>query len=134
MRDVHGFVGRRSLRRWTSRLGELRQWAEAATWREVAGLIDVRLSGFGLINGKLIVAFLHRLGITETIESYAKAYAAISRWLIAPKHPPLGVRRRYRPVTLVLETEFQTETGRAVVINFMSPSDGADLVRIVMAS
>ncbi|MFZ1121479.1 MAG: hypothetical protein WAN81_14730, partial [Candidatus Binataceae bacterium] len=89
----------------------------------------MRLSGVGLINGKLIVAFLRRLGITETIESYAKAYAAISRWLIAPKHPPLGVRGRYRPVTLVLETEFQTETGCAVVINFMSPSDGADLVR-----
>jgi GH15 family glucan-1,4-alpha-glucosidase len=52
------------------------------------------------------------------------------RWLIAPKHPPLGVRRRYRPGTLVLETEFHTETGRAAIIDFM-PSDGADLVRIV---
>jgi len=54
------------------------------------------------------------------------------RWLIAPKHPPLGVRRRYHPGTLVLETEFQTETGCAVVIDFMSPADGADLVRIVI--
>ena len=25
------------------RLGELRQWAEAATWREIVGLVDVRL-------------------------------------------------------------------------------------------
>ena len=64
------------------RLGELRQWAETATWREVAGLIDVRLSGGGLIDGKLIVAFLRRLGITETIESYAKAYAAIATDLV----------------------------------------------------
>ncbi len=54
------------------------------------------------------------------------------RWLIAPKHPPLGVRRRYRPGTLVLETEFQIGTGCAVVIDFMSPADGADLVRIVI--
>jgi len=54
------------------------------------------------------------------------------RWLIAPKHPPLGVRRRYHPGTLVLETEFQTETGCAVVIDFMSPADDADLVRIVI--
>ena len=54
------------------------------------------------------------------------------RWLIAPKHPPLGVRRRYRPGTLVLETEFQTETGSAAVVDFMPPADGADLVRIVM--
>ena len=50
------------------RLGELRQWAVTATWREVAGLIDVRLSGSGLTDGKLIVAFLRELGITEAIE------------------------------------------------------------------
>jgi hypothetical protein len=36
------------------------------------------------------------------------------------------VRRRYRPDTLVLETEFQTETGSATVIDFMLPADGAD--------
>jgi GH15 family glucan-1,4-alpha-glucosidase len=55
------------------------------------------------------------------------------RWLIAPKHTPLDVRRRYRPGTLVLETEFQTEAGSAVVVDFMPPLDGAaDLVRIVI--
>jgi GH15 family glucan-1,4-alpha-glucosidase len=54
------------------------------------------------------------------------------RWLIAPKHPPLGVRRRYRPGTLVLETEFQTETGCAAIVDFMPPADGANLVRIVI--
>ncbi len=53
-------------------------------------------------------------------------------WLIAPKHPPRRVSRRYRPGTLVLETEFETETGRAVIIDFMPPADGANLVRIVM--
>ena len=35
------------------------------------------------------------------------------RWLIAPAHAPLAVKRRYRPGTLVLETEFETESGRA---------------------
>jgi GH15 family glucan-1,4-alpha-glucosidase len=54
------------------------------------------------------------------------------RWFIAPKHPKFEVRRRYRPGTLVLETEFQTETGSAAVIDFMPPSDGAHLVRIVV--
>src|ERR1700728_5429723 len=54
------------------------------------------------------------------------------RWLIAPGAAPLAVRRRYRPGTLVLETEFQTETGTAVVVDFMPPGDGAYLVRIVM--
>jgi len=54
------------------------------------------------------------------------------RWLIAPKHPPLAAKRRYRPGTLVLETEFETETGCAAIIDFMPPADGADLVRIVI--
>jgi GH15 family glucan-1,4-alpha-glucosidase len=54
------------------------------------------------------------------------------RWLIAPEHASPNVRRRYLPDTLVLETEFQTETGSATVVDFMPATDGAaDLVRIV---
>ena len=60
------------------RLAELRQWAEAATWREIVGLIDVRFSGGGLIDGKEVVQFLRRLEIGAPIESYPKAYAAIA--------------------------------------------------------
>jgi NTE family protein len=65
------------------RLGELRQWAEAATWRDIVGLMDVRLSGGGLISGKLIVAFLRKLGIADPIENYAKPYAAIATDLVS---------------------------------------------------
>ena len=54
------------------------------------------------------------------------------RWLIAPEHPALHVNRRYRPGTLVLETEFQTETGRVVIVDFMPPAEDARLVRIVI--
>src|SRR5712672_2147492 len=54
------------------------------------------------------------------------------RWLIAPTQPSLAVRRHYRAGTLVLETEFQTETGQSAIIDFMPPSGGADLVRIVI--
>jgi GH15 family glucan-1,4-alpha-glucosidase len=53
------------------------------------------------------------------------------RWLMASKDPPISVRRRYRLGTLILETEFQTEAGSAVVIDFIPPADGAHLVRIV---
>jgi NTE family protein len=35
-------------------LAELRQWAEAVTWREIVGLMDFRLSSGGLIEGKLV--------------------------------------------------------------------------------
>ncbi len=54
------------------------------------------------------------------------------RWLIAPARAPLAVKRRYRPGTLVLETEFETESGRAAIVDFMPPAHGADLVRIVI--
>jgi len=54
------------------------------------------------------------------------------RWLIAPEDASPNVRRRYLPDTLILETEFQTETGSAAVVDFMPATDGAaDLVRIV---
>jgi GH15 family glucan-1,4-alpha-glucosidase len=54
------------------------------------------------------------------------------RWLIAPLEASSKVSRSYRPDTLVLETEFQTETGTATVVDFMPAADGqADLVRIV---
>jgi GH15 family glucan-1,4-alpha-glucosidase len=56
------------------------------------------------------------------------------RWLLAPSQPVLAVSRRYRPGTLVLETEFQTETGRASIVDFMPLEDGAHLVRIVVGS
>src|SRR6516225_11552005 len=60
------------------RLAELRKWAEAATWREVVGLLDVRLSAGGLINGNLVIEFLRRLGIAAAIETYPKLYAAVA--------------------------------------------------------
>jgi GH15 family glucan-1,4-alpha-glucosidase len=53
------------------------------------------------------------------------------RWLIATKDAPVTINRRYRPGTLILETEFQIESGSAAVIDFMPPADGANLVRIV---
>jgi NTE family protein len=56
---------------------------EPETWRDIVGLMDVRLSGGGLISGKLIVAFLRGLGITDPIESYSKPYAAIATDLVS---------------------------------------------------
>ena len=41
------------------------------------------------------------------------------RWLIAPAGPIRQVRRRYRPGTLVLETEFETDAGVVAVIDCM---------------
>jgi GH15 family glucan-1,4-alpha-glucosidase len=55
------------------------------------------------------------------------------RWLIAPKGAIVRpVSRRYRPGTLILETEFATNEGRVRVIDYM-PIRGRwpDIVRIV---
>jgi NTE family protein len=60
------------------RLAQLREWAEAATWRDVVGLMDIRLAGGGLISGELVVAFFHELGINKSIEDYVKTYAAVA--------------------------------------------------------
>ncbi|MCO6414868.1 glycoside hydrolase family 15 protein [Siccirubricoccus sp. KC 17139] len=54
------------------------------------------------------------------------------RWHIAPEGEVLAVRRRYRPGTLVLETEFETAEGTVAIIDCMPlRNDAADLVRLV---
>ena len=55
------------------------------------------------------------------------------RWRLAPNSETSEVRRCYRPGTLILETEYRTETGAALLVDFMPPADGvADIVRIVV--
>ena len=60
------------------RLPALKQFAQDLTWRQVVGLLDVRLSGGGLVDGGRIVTWLNELGIAAPIESHNKPYAAIA--------------------------------------------------------
>jgi GH15 family glucan-1,4-alpha-glucosidase len=54
------------------------------------------------------------------------------RWLVAPARGGQATERRYRPDTLVLESEWQTPTGRVRLIDFMPPRETTpDIVRIV---
>ncbi|HEY6299585.1 MAG TPA: glycoside hydrolase family 15 protein [Candidatus Binatus sp.] len=56
------------------------------------------------------------------------------RWLVAPQGGVKQVRRKYRDDTLVLETEFETESGVATVVDFMPVAERpgqVDLIRIV---
>jgi GH15 family glucan-1,4-alpha-glucosidase len=104
--------------------------------------MTLRIEDYALIGDCKTAALVGRDGSIDWLcwprFDSAACFAALlgnadnGRWLIAPKDPSLGARRRYRPGTLVLETEFQTATGSAVVIDFMPPADGADLVRIVL--
>jgi len=55
------------------------------------------------------------------------------RWLLAPTDPIRAVRRRYRPGTLILETEYHTDTGVVTVIDWMPPRGSeVDLMRLVV--
>ncbi len=56
---------------------------------------------------------------------------ANGRWLLAPSSAR-SADRRYRPGTLILETNFTTDGGRVRVIDFMPPkTDGSRIIRIV---
>jgi GH15 family glucan-1,4-alpha-glucosidase len=53
-------------------------------------------------------------------------------WSIAPAEPIRAVRRCYRDGTLILETQFETESGSATLIDCMiSGSETPELVRVV---
>ncbi len=53
-------------------------------------------------------------------------------WIIAPKEERPTVKRRYRPGTLVLETEFSTPDGTAVLIDCMDRhGEHQDVIRLV---
>lgn len=60
------------------RLSGLKAWAEAATWREIAGLLDVKLTAGGLIDGGRIQDFLKALGISSPIEALGTPFAAVA--------------------------------------------------------
>lgn len=59
-------------------LPALRDFAHSLTWREIARMLDVRLSGGGLIAGQEIVALLRKLKISAPISSYATPFAAVA--------------------------------------------------------
>jgi GH15 family glucan-1,4-alpha-glucosidase len=54
------------------------------------------------------------------------------RWKIYPRDKVISTSRCYRPGTLILETTFETATGRATVIDFMPKSNNrSSVARIV---
>jgi GH15 family glucan-1,4-alpha-glucosidase len=54
------------------------------------------------------------------------------RWLVAPAADVVRTTRRYRPGTLILETDFETAEGSATLIDFMPRDAASNLVRIVV--
>src|SRR5947209_10328913 len=100
-----------------------------------------RIEDYALIGDTETVALIEKGGsidwwCTPRIDSGA-AFAALlggpehGRWQLAPAGEATTTRR-YRPDTLVLETEHVTDSGTVVVIDFMSPrSHNPTIFRIV---
>lgn len=54
-------------------------------------------------------------------------------WTISPSEPIRTIRRRYRENTLILETEFETDSGTVVLVDCMIPrNDTPELTRLVI--
>jgi GH15 family glucan-1,4-alpha-glucosidase len=102
----------------------------------------LRIEDYGLIGDTQTAALVGRDGSIDWLclphfDSGA-CFAALlgapehGRWLIRPDSTVLATTRRYRPNTLILETDFTTDAGDVRVIDFMTPRDGEpDLIRIV---
>jgi GH15 family glucan-1,4-alpha-glucosidase len=55
------------------------------------------------------------------------------RWQVAPADPVRSITRRYRQGTLILETDYETDTGAVTVIDWMPiRTDTPDLLRMVV--
>src|SRR5882672_2332361 len=101
-----------------------------------------RIEDYGVVGDLQTVALIGRSGSVDWLcfprFDSGSCFSALlgtsdeGRWLIAPAAGGHAVDRRYRHQTLILESEWQTDTGRVRVIDFMPPRETKpDIVRIV---
>jgi GH15 family glucan-1,4-alpha-glucosidase len=103
----------------------------------------VRIEDYGFIGDLQTAALVGRDGAVEWLclprFDSASVFAALvgeerhGYWRLAPADPVVDTARRYRPGTLVLETDFETADGAVRVIDFMPRrADGPPrLMRII---
>jgi GH15 family glucan-1,4-alpha-glucosidase len=101
-----------------------------------------RIEDYGLIGDLQTAALVSRDGSIDwacfpRFDSPA-CFAALlgttdhGRWIVGPRADAWQLGRRYRPNTLILETDWATDNGKARVIDFMPPrGEAPDIVRIV---
>jgi NTE family protein len=59
-------------------LATLRDWAMGADWRAVAAMVDINLTGGGLVDGANIVKWLAAMGLPEHIEELDRPFTAVA--------------------------------------------------------
>jgi GH15 family glucan-1,4-alpha-glucosidase len=101
-----------------------------------------RIEDYALLGDLQTAALVGRSGSVDWLPfprfDSSSAFGALlggsehGRWLLAPTGAGPATDRRYRDQTLILESEWQTDTGRVRVIDFMPPRETKpDIVRIV---
>ena len=101
-----------------------------------------RIEDYALIGNGSTAALVANNGSIDWLSfprfDSASCFAALlgaeenGHWRIAPSCRNAQVKRRYRPATLVLETEFSTDEGTVVVTDCMEHKDGRhDVYRLV---
>ena len=60
------------------KLRELKSWALTLSWRRMMPLLDIRLTGGGLVNGNAIMRHLRSMGLDRPIEEYPIPFAAVA--------------------------------------------------------
>ena len=60
------------------RLNELRDWAEAFSWRHMVGRLEMALAGGGPISTGFITRLMNDLGIKQNIEDFDLPFAAVA--------------------------------------------------------
>ena len=98
------------------------------------------IEDYGLVGDLQTAALIGRNGAIEWLclprFDSASCFAALlgderhGRWWLAPASEPRSVSRRYRPGTLVLETDFETAEGAVRLIDFM-PRRGSGPPRVM---
>ena len=139
-RQISAATPRPSTRRDVRILAAIVQASPAVRFRPGAAV--PRIEDYALIGDCETAALVSRRGSIDWLcfprfDSGA-CFAALlgnqdhGRWLLAPAGTITSVRRWYHGPTVILETEFTTDTGVVSVIDFMPIRAGrADLVRIV---
>jgi GH15 family glucan-1,4-alpha-glucosidase len=108
--------------------------------RELTSM-SARIEEYAIIGDGRTAALVRRSGSIDWLcwprfDSPASFAALLGRsdhghWLIAPDQHST-IKRQYRANTLILETTFETSTGTAMVIDFMTPGDSAShVVRLI---
>jgi GH15 family glucan-1,4-alpha-glucosidase len=108
------------------------------------GIMSTKIEDYALIGDCKSAALVSRDGSIDWLcwprfDSDA-CFAALlgtpdhGRWLVAPQEKA-NITRRYRPGTLILETQFETDEGSATLVDFMPfRSDYSEIVRLVIGT